>query len=107
MPSNLELKRSLEQARKEIILKTKTIDELNEKLSKFLESEESSKVNTIESPLKSQLESSLGNPNVEEQNINTVDSEITPVSTNAVNNIDEKHIKLKKKKRSLWNLYLW
>ena len=94
MPSNLELKKSLEQTKKQLVLKDKEIADLNAQLSKFVGLEQSNNV-TLEH----------GSPNIEEQNSNKVDSEIMPVTTS--NDLDEKKIKLKKKKRSLWNLYLW
>ena len=104
MPSNLELKRSLEQARKENDFKTKTIAELNEKLSKFTELKKSSKINTLESPLEIPVTNPISSPvgNVEEHK---VDIEITPVET--LNDLSENKISLKKKKRSIWHLYLW
>ena len=111
MPSNLELKRSLEQARKENDFKTKTIAELNEKLSKFLELESSNKVNTIESPLLSPLNSPLEIPvtnpiasrvgNVEEHKVNT---EITSVET--LNDLSGNKTSLKKKNNLLVILLL-
>ena len=91
MPSNLELKKSLEQTKKQLVLKDKEIADLNSQLSKFVELDQSSKVSLT--------------PVIEDQVNNKVDCEISPVKTS--NDLDEQKIKLKKKKRSLWHLYLW
>jgi len=95
MPSNLELKKSLEQTKKQLVLKDKEIADLNAQLSKFVELDQSSKVSLT--------------PILEDQVSNKVDCEISPVTTSVTtsNDLDENKIKLKKKKRSLWNLYLW
>ena len=88
MPSNLDLKRSLEQARKELNIKNKEIAELNTQLSKFLVLEASGKVIEEIVPVSESIET--------EKNINST-SHVSETP-----NIDKK-----KKKRSIWNLYMW
>ena len=88
MPSNLDLKRSLEQARKELNIKNKEIAELNSQLSKFLVLEESGKVNEEIVPVSESIET---------EKITNSSSDVCKTQ-----NIDKK-----KKKRSIWNLYMW
>jgi len=103
MPSNLELKRSLEQTRKELSNKNKEIEQLNAKLSSFLELKESDKVNKDVKIAETVC-------------INTENTENTDTNTDTNNNglcklqestqsPDSKPIK--KRKKSLWYLYLW
>ncbi len=96
MPSNLELKRSLEQARKELSNKNKEIDQLNAKLSTFLELKESININETDS---------INTENKSQESQESQELQELQDSKHVQESPDSKPIK--KRKKSLWYLYLW
>ena len=102
MPSNLELKKSLEQTKKQLVVKDKEIADLNAKLSKFLELEELAKKNDVVNSVKDIVEEIVAVSISTETKIDTdKNPNNTPVQS------ETKAVDKKKKKRSAWNLYLW
>jgi hypothetical protein len=122
MPNNSELKKALEKASKQIVLKNKQIEELNAKLSHFLHLEElnSQKVSIIDqNPVATKTEiSEVSNAEVEVQT-EIVSAQVDPVSSvdSKINDVNVEIVDIpadvvqappvKKRSRSIWRLYLW
>ncbi len=114
MPSNLELKKSLEQTKKQLVVKDTEIAELNAKIAKFFAAEEaaknkynSSKVEenvpvdvSVDIEPSSEIEPQVSMPILDNSLVN---SNGVGTSSDSKDKTTEK----KKKKRSPWNLYLW
>ena len=105
MPSNLELKKSLEQTKKQLVVKDKEIAELNAKLSKFLALEESVEDSASE-PRIPVSDKTLENVPVD-ISVDIEPSVTMPILENSLVNGEDKTTEKKKKKRSAWSLYLW
>ena len=93
MPSNLELKKSLQQAKQDLLIKDKEIAELQSQLSNFLQLDTHSAEIV---PQKAEI-------------VPQVKEEIVPQKEEIVPQVKENETKQLKKRRSrsLWNLYLW
>jgi hypothetical protein len=129
MPNNSELKKALEKASKQIVLKNRQIEELNAKLSHFLyleeiNSQKASKEHSIDTCSKPDETTSVSNVDVKVDTEAAVKVQTeTPVSTPLepiqelapVNDQDCVNVEIvegsvkavKKRSRSIWRLYLW
>ena len=102
MPSNLELKKSLQEIKKQLLLKDKTIADLNAQLSKFLELEESAKQNNVVNSVNTTIVEEIVAGSVPVEPVKNTNTNTTPLKVSETKTVDKK-----KKKRSAWNLYLW
>jgi len=133
MPNNSELKKALEKASKQIVVKNKQIEELNAKLSHFLHLEEinSQKVSIVDqkpvatiaeiaevskAEVKVQTEIVSASvepvepvePVVNEPKVDMDEPKVETVNVEIVDNPkDVLPVPAKKRLRSIWRLYLW